>query len=225
MTFPTETVTFGDTEMLTRSGTFDAEMAREIFEDEYYTCDGWDIPADGIVLDIGGGIGAFAVFAAVHGAREVHTFEPIPESFRLLTTNVASFPTVFAEQAAVTVDAGTAFMSGFHPMPDGIINTGLPSVCDTGLAVPAVSIHDVLARRPRWDMVKLDIEGHEFPLLAALSATEFARIDVITMEFHHDDEATAYDRGLTLGAALESYGFKVEVQWAWGLQGRLRARR
>jgi hypothetical protein len=83
----------------------------------------------------------------------------------------------------------------------------------------------VLARRPRWDMVKLDIEGHEYPLLEALSAAEFARLDIITMEFHHDDEATAYDRGLELGRLLEANGFKVEVQWAWGLQGRLRARR
>jgi FkbM family methyltransferase len=214
-------VTFG---LEVRDGTFDAEMAREIFEDHYYTCEGWDIPPGATVLDIGGGIGAFAVFAALNGAAEVHTFEPIPESFDLLRLNTANLPIV-AEQAAVAVEPGTVHMSGFAPMPDGIINTGLPAISDVGTEVPAVGIHDVLARRDRWHVVKLDIEGYEYQLLEALTADEFAKIDVLTMEFHHNDEAATHERGQNLGSYLERFGFRAEVDWAWGLQGRLRARR
>jgi FkbM family methyltransferase len=220
-----ETVTYDGVQLLTRPGTFDTEMAREIFGDRYYTCGGWDIPAGATVLDIGGGVGAFAAFAASGGAGEVHTFEPIPESFDLLAANVAAWPAVIAEQAAVAVEPGTVRMSGFEPMPDGVINTGLPAISSSGTEVRAVGIHEVLARREHWDVVKLDIEGYEYELLAALTAAEFASIGFITMEFHHDDEATTHQRGLDLGVSLEAQGFTVEVAWAWGLQGRLRARR
>lgn len=225
MTFPVATVDYYGIELLTRIGTFDAEMAREIFEDHYYTCDGWDIPAGGTVLDIGGGIGAFAVYAAAHGAGEIHTFEPIPESFSLLAANVASIDSIIAEQAAVTVKTGPVKMSGFHPMDDGTINTGLPAISDDGLEVPGLSIHEVIARRIHWDLVKLDIEGHEYAVLEEMTPDELAKVDVFTMEFHGTDETTTHAQGLALGASLERHGFAVEVAWAWGLQGRLRARR
>lgn len=219
------TVTFDDVELTVRDGTFDTEMAREIFEGRYYTCDGWDIPQGATVLDLGGGIGAFAVFAAVNGAAEVHTFEPIPESFDLLLRNTAPFPSIIAERAAVAVEPGTVHMSGFAPMPDGVINTGLPAISDHGLEVPAVGIHDVLARRPRWDVVKVDIEGYEYELLEAFTDDEFAKVGFFTTEFHHDDPSTTRQRGETLAAHLTSKGFRCEVDWSWGQQGRLRARR
>ena len=221
----TDTVTLGDAELLVRAGTFDAEMTREIFEDRYYTCDGWDIPPDARVLDLGGGIGAFAVYAALAGAAEVHTYEPIPESFFFLLANVAPYPQIHPHRAAVATEPGVVRMSGFKPMPDGVINTGLPAISDAGLEVDAVSIHDVLTECERWDVVKIDIEGYEYELIEAMTDDELASVGIVTMEFHHHDETTTHQRGLNLAAHLEAKGFTVEVEWSWGLQGRLRARR
>jgi len=220
----TEIIRYGRIELEARSGTHDIEMAREIFEDRYYTCDGWDIPAGAPVLDIGGCIGAFAVFAVAHGARLVYSFEPIPESYALLIRNAAPWPAIMPVQGAVAVGGGYVTMSGFGPMEDGTINTGLPAISDTGLKVEAHSIHDVIKWQAGW-YLKLDIEGYEYELLESLSAEEMARIDVISMEFHHDDEATAYERGQRLAAYLHDFGFDTETDWSWGCQGRLRARR
>ena len=231
MTMPTTTLAYvtpdGDeVEFTARVNTHDIEMIREIWGDRYYTCDGWDVPHGATVLDLGGGIGGFAVFAAVAGARCVYTFEPTPDTFDLLAANVEPWPgTIIATEAAVTVEAGTVRMSGFEAMPDGAINTGLPAVSDEGIEVRAVSIHDVLAREPLWDVLKVDIEGHEYPLFEAMTADEWDRIETVTMEFHHDDEATCRTRGRDLGVLLMQRGFnRVDVDWAWGCQGRLRAR-
>lgn len=222
----TETVEFEGIEFEARSGTHDIMMLSEIFDDRYYTCDGWDVPDGAVVLDIGGGIGGFAAFAAAHGAERVYTFEPISESFELLLKNTEAYPCVWPEQAAVALAAGNVQMSGFAPMADGTINTGLPGIIDgLDFNAVAVGVHDVLAVSERWDVVKIDIEGYEYELLGALTDDEFAKISMITMEFHHDDEATTHRRGLKLAKYLESKGFTTEVSWAWGEQGRLRARK
>lgn len=224
--FDTEVVTHEGNPMRVRSGTYDIEMTREIWADRYYTEGGWDVVPGSTVLDIGGCVGAFAVFAAWCGAAAVHTFEPMPDSFALLTENVARFPNVIAENAAVAIESGEVLMSGFGEMGDGVVNTGTPAISSVGVVVPAVSIHEVLTREPSWDVVKLDIEGYEYPLIEALSADELAAIAMFTMEFHHPNAAEAKARGEQLGTYLAAHGFDdVEVSWAYGDQGRLRARR
>lgn len=223
---PTTTVVFDLAELEVRPGTFDAEMAREIFVDRYYTCDGWEMAPGATVLDIGGGIGAFAVYAAAGGASVVHTFEPVADNWALLVRNCAPYPTITAHRAAVATHTGTVRMSPATPMPDGTLNTGRPAIAETGVEVAAVDVHDVLALAPRWDVVKVDIEGYEYELLAALTPDEWAKVGTLTMEFHHDDERGARARGLDLAATIGAAGFPtVEVSYSWGEQGRLRARR
>lgn len=215
--------------MLVREGTADVDMVHEVFRDRYYTCDGWDLPAGGAVLDIGAAIGTFAVEAAEAGAAVVHSYEPIPESFGVLTRNVSPYPAVHPVNAAVAVESGGVTMTGFLDL-DGRVHTGSPEIGDRaapGLPVLAVGIHDALALEPRWDVVKLDIEGYEYALIEAMTADEFTRIGSIVMEFHHHgDEADTLSRGEYLADILRGHGFDdIEVAWAWGQQGRLRARR
>jgi FkbM family methyltransferase len=226
MSFDTEVIAFDGAEFVVRSGTHDIEMTREIFEDLYYTADGWDVPEGATVLDIGSSVGAFAVFAARSGARVVHAYEPMPDSFRLLIRNVEQYPAVRTRKAAVAVTSGEVFMSGFEPMDDGVVNTGTPAISASGTTAKAVSIHDVLTLESVWDVVKLDIEGYEYELIEALSEAELAKVQMLTMEFHHPVESETETRGHQLGAYLAAHGFSdVQVDWAYGQQGRLRARR
>lgn len=226
--FETEVIEFDGAELEARSGTHDIEMTREIFEDLYYTCDGWDVRPGAIVLDVGGSIGAFAVFAARAGAAQVHTFEPMKDSYSLLCKNTRPYSVVLPYPAALATAAGHVKMSSYEPMEDGVINTGTPAIDDTGsIEALAFNVHDVLEYEPHWDVVKLDIEGYEYELLESLTPEELDKIRMITMEFHHDgDESETKARGDELGLYLYRYGFsRVEVDWAYGQQGRLRARR
>ena len=215
--------------ILIREGTQDEDLVYEGFRDRYYTIDGWEIPGGAVVLDIGAAIGTFAVEAAEAGAAAVHSYEPIPESFGVLSRNAANYPAIRVVNAAVAVETGAATMAGYVEA-DGHIYTGQSAIWTgeqdgPGLTVAAVGIHDVLAAEAVWDIVKLDIEGHEYALIEAMTADEFAKIGSVVMEFHHDVEADTLSRGEYLAGIFEGHGFEVEVAWTYGLQGRLRARR
>jgi len=224
---PTEGVT-----LTARDATHDIEMVREIWGDRYYDIGaGWEVKPGDTVLDLGGGIGAFAVYAVEQGAAAVWTYEPVESSYALLERNTRSRPPVHATRAAVVADdVPTVRMDAAFALMDttlNVPNTGLPRVSPDGdTEVPAVSLVDVLALAERWDYVKIDIEGGEYPLFDVVSDEDLDRIGLITMEFHHDNESTTRQRGLDLGASLMARGFGVvEVGWAFGTQGRLRARR
>lgn len=59
------------------------------------------------VLELGGHIGSFAVWAIMRGAREVRGFEPHPENAELYRANTRGLP-VALHEAAVVAAAGSA---------------------------------------------------------------------------------------------------------------------
>ena len=59
------------------------------------------------VLELGGHIGSFAVWAIMRGAREVRGFEPHPENAELYRANTRGLP-VTLHEAAVVAAAGSA---------------------------------------------------------------------------------------------------------------------
>lgn len=224
-----QTSLFDGAVMKYRHATHDLEMMREIWKDRYYTEGGFDIPHGAVVLDLGGGVGGFTVFAAQQYAKKIYTFEPEPSSYDLLVTNTSRNPyaaTVTAYQAAVTVDGGKTHLSGFGLMEDGVtVNTGTPRVGDEGIEVESYSIHDVLGWESHWDVLKVDIEGYEVTLLNAFSREEFDKISMITMEFHGGSEEDAQANGKAIKDYLAAHDFEVAMNWAWGNQGRIQAKR
>lgn len=224
-----QTSLFDGAVMKYRHATHDLEMMREIWKDRYYTEGGFDIPHGAVVLDLGGGVGGFTVFAAQQYAKKIYTFEPEPSSYDLLVTNTSRNPyaaTVTAYQAAVTVEGGKTNLSGFGLMEDGVtVNTGIPRVGQDGVEVESYSIHDVLSWETSWDMVKVDIEGYEYELFSNFSEDEWDKIRIIAMEFHGDNEDHTQKMGSQLFSDLQSVGFEVRMNWAWGNQGRIQAKR
>lgn len=225
-----EHVNIGGVDFLVRPGTHDRMMLEEIFVDEYYTANGYTIPHGATVLDLGGGIGGFTVFAAKNYARRIHVYEPQPESRGILLKNLEGHrfaADVHVHSEAVTVAGGSVMLSGFELMDDGVtVNTGTPRVCETGgIAVASMALKAALGMENFWDVVKLDIEGLEYDLLYSLPDLCFDKIHMFTMEFHHDDENSTKAKGQELADFLCSKGYTVDLSWAWGCQGRIQAMR
>ena len=228
---PTEhsSITFDGAAMRYRIGTHDLEMLREIWEDRYYTDGGFDIPHGATVLDMGGGMGGFSVFAGQQYAKKVYTFEPEPSSYDLLVTNTSRnkyASTTVAYKAAITTDGEPTHLSGFSFMEDGVtINTGIPRVGSEGIPIQSFSIHEVLNWESYWDVMKVDIEGYEYELFDSMTHEEWGKIQMVTMEFHGDNENHTKESGQRLVNLLESVEFEVRRNWAWGNQGRIQAKR
>ena len=84
-----------------RTGTCDWWMIQEILKREEYKI---NLNKGDIVLDIGGNIGVFAVYAALKGVREIYSFECDPNNFPMLVDNTKSFPNIITVPFALFKD-------------------------------------------------------------------------------------------------------------------------
>jgi FkbM family methyltransferase len=159
-----------------------------------------------VVLDAGANIGMFSVWAARRwpGARAI-AVEPLARNVELLRRNLAlalpagTFDVVAA--AATTTDGEVTFGGG--AFTNGRV---LDGAADGGVTVPA---RDLFAIADGIDVLKLDIEGGEWPILADPRFT--ADLAPVIMLEHHPAGAPA---GQTPEVAaerlLEGAGYAVQ---------------
>lgn len=228
--------------MFVRKGTYDEWIPQAVGTDYREAPERF---AEGdVVLDVGCHIGSFSLLMAGRGARVVG-YEANRENYALASVNTRSAPLVRLRNAAVwrsDVPAGSAL---FVPSIEGP-NTGggavmYASVADattvqlargeqsralpeatngpTSHAVPTIGLDAVLEELGRVRLLKLDVEGSEYPIL--LTATRLDQVELIVGEYHvvtPEEMALLapaarvgdrpYSREL-LGRTLEAAGFDV----------------
>ena len=166
-----------------------------------------------LVLDIGCHTGAFCALAARRGASVVG-YEAGQANYALACINTTQLASVRIRWAAVWRSDRAPGRLRFVPFPEPA-NTGGGSVLFTdpnqhrrhallwGLTaaaatdsapadpgphdVPSVGLDAILGELGRVRVLKLDIEGAEFPVLA--TATMLHRVDLIVGEYHEFTEA------------------------------------
>lgn len=147
-----------------------------------------------LVLDIGANHGFASAYFAQRGA-DVLAFEPSPTVFRLLGENIEGNRLggrVTPVQAAVGERDGTAWLREAPDLGGGMSTIDPVFAATSGAAygaaveVPVRAIGAVLAQvAPRQvRLLKLDCEGSELAILAALGPAERGRIDAIAVEVH-----------------------------------------
>lgn len=145
---------------------------------------------DDVCLDLGANVGKVTRDLAATGAR-VHAVEPDPDNFAALSAAVGHLPNVTLHHAAVGAQSGRlrmfrssseAFMPG-NRTSQGVTGRFRPGQSDHGTAfeVEMVALDDLIARAGgRVALVKMDIEGGEFDILAAMEAGRL-RVDCAAM--------------------------------------------
>jgi len=161
--------------LLTRDGTTDNMTVKSI--GQYKSC---PIPKDAIVLDIGGHIGTFSVWAVEQGAGRVVAYEPEPDNFRMLSLNTNDMP-VETRNKAVTGDGRDVLL---HVKTSG--HTGGHSILFNGptrtnITVPSDRFIEVV-NEVQPQVIKIDCEGaeYEFDLPHSLPDS----VQFVTMEIH-----------------------------------------
>jgi FkbM family methyltransferase len=170
------------------------------------------------ILDLGANIGLFTLIALErYGPAALLTaVEPDPENMRLLEQNVRDNDVggrVTTIQAAAGTAAGTARLAaGLHE---------LSHLDERGnVEVPVVDFFDLAVGH---DLVKMDIEGGEWPILRDRRLPELAA-DVLVMEWHTrgceaPDPAAEAERLLATAGYrvrhLSPPGLSVGELWAW----------
>jgi FkbM family methyltransferase len=141
------------------------------------------------VLDCGANVGlASLFFRRLYPQARITAFEADPALFAMLEANLAAngAGTVEARHAAVWTSAGTLT---FHceGSDSGMIGS-LPGAVDgRAIEVPSIRLREVLEQGP-VDLLKLDIEGAEDPVLADCEPM-LEQVKAIVMDLHEFDPA------------------------------------
>jgi FkbM family methyltransferase len=168
--------------------------------------DGWTI------LDIGAGIGDFAIsIARTHPQSIVHAFEPFPESFALLqeNLNLNDVTNVRASPRAVGAENGTLELRAVSAQ--AVQQSTAAQHGTSAIRVPSITLDQLFAdlNLARCDYLKMDCEGAEYGILFNASQDTLGKISHLCLEYH--DGVTSYSH-IDLARFLEQHGFKVTSQ-------------
>ncbi len=140
------------------------------------------LPPGACVLDLGGNRGTFTRALAQRFGAKVCVAEPVPALFAL----IPELPGVRKLACAVGAETGTLTLR----LPNDRCATSHAHPATAGSPVVSVRqlcFRDFVAHFPdlgEIDLVKVDIEGSELGLFAAMEGADFARIRQLSVEFH-----------------------------------------
>jgi FkbM family methyltransferase len=188
----------------------DAWLVKEVCIERQYEAASRPIQDGWTVIDVGSGIGEFALDVATRFPRAVvWAYEPGEETFRLLEHNIATngLSNVRARRSAVGAESGLVLLQS---AAEGALATTLADG-GGGTPVDAVTLDSILRTNDiaRCDYLKIDCEGCEYPALLSASDDALGRIGVICLEYH---DRLAGRSHLELRERLERNGFQVSTQ-------------
>lgn len=175
-----------------RRNYMDASVLAEIFLSNCYVR-GLTIPDRPVVVDIGGYIGDFAVYAMKHlNARKVVVCEPSPRNWALLQKNVVNNhyeaniemvnkAVTSGEDVMLDVDApdrGQARVSAYYETSNRELKM-----------VPGIGLRKLMQEYEisTIDLLKIDCEGGEYSILLSTPCTVLERIRNLVFEYHEID--------------------------------------
>ena len=160
----------------------------------------------GTIVDVGANIGAASIyFAVLYPNARVHAFEPAPGNFALLAENTAPFENITAHEVGL-FDADKE-----APLFEGEYDPSTNSIGDSGLNTQRSRMVQLKDAKPFLhglhvddiDILKLDTEGCEMPILRSL-AEMIPAIKVIYVEYHDDEDRRVIDDLLSRDHILSS---------------------
>lgn len=159
------------------------------------------------ILDIGANIGAFCRWAMARWPYAmIHAYEPHPGNFKLLERTLGKLKAPIVPYNVAVLDKETTM-----PLYAGQYNCGEHSLFGAGGKHSGrvnVKVIDA-ATLPEADIIKMDTEGAELPILRQLSAAgKLAKVKAIMLEYHNAQDAIA------IGALLTAKGFALHAKKA-----------
>ncbi len=194
---------------------------KEIFMEDFYEIDELmkHVPASPVVVDIGANVGFFSFLIAAKAKNaKVFAFEPMTINQKLFQENLRRNKDVkhaiTVEQKAVT---GIETPSVKLFFDDRNENTEIPSVFadfskenTQSTEVPAISLKKIIEQNQLQsiDVLKLDCEGSEYPILYNSPEEIWPLIKCLCIEVHEIDTATRNYKSLS--AFLTNKNFKIK---------------
>jgi FkbM family methyltransferase len=188
--------------ILVRPWAEDVRIVKSIFAKKNYVNEFVSIMPNALVVDVGANIGAFTIFAA-QWAKKVFAFEPEPENFRLLCSNIElnKLTNVMPLRMAIAKKKGKQNFCLAEKQHSGSHSFFLQHY-QKKIEVKTLSLLDLIKKEAlaKIDFLKLDCEGSEAEIIEGLSLETAKKIEQIALEFHqiNDYSAEYLERKLTI---------------------------
>lgn len=191
---------------------------KEIFLSDFYDIRhlAGALPKAPVVIDIGGNAGYFAMMLVSRiPDATIHAYEAMPENYALYTANVDRNPglstQVHVHHAAVTgspTDSIEIFAEAEANSVTASVLREFDSHNTRSVRVPAISLADLMRAQglEKVDLLKLDCEGSEYPIIYESPRELWWGVDAIFLEVH---DLPGEGRNVTaLIAYLEDVGYR-----------------
>ena len=170
-----------------------------------------------MIMDVGANRGIFTSWCALNGAY-VTAYEPHPKAFQSLLEVVKLNKIdhqVFPVEAAISTHTGVmkldmstgSYFNSAQPSERSLRNQD-PEHNIFGVVVNCVSFTNAVGST-FWDVVKMDVEGAEFPILLGCPDSVFDQISFLTVELHSRDDVVGPEH-LQLKTRLNKHFHLVE---------------
>lgn len=176
-----------------RPYSIDGSALNEVWFERSYDPNAFGIPFDWSsakhIIDIGGHIGTFTIFAASQAKNAlIVTLEPEVSNYAMLTNNI----TTNALNARITTykkGLGNDQPITLYTFPGDRGGNSVSRTHDGGIpiTIETMSLQTIFDRHhiAVCDYLKIDCEGAEYEALYALPPEYFKRIRMIGLEYHH----------------------------------------
>jgi len=202
---------FGKDVILNLRNEGDHAIANELFLDNQYRfCDDVIRKAKYSVIDIGGHLGFFSLYASLLNSDvPIYTFEPHIGNYEILKKNLKDnkIKNVYPKQLAVNDKVGQTELKISKEDLNHSILTPIEPTGDTQI-VQTTTLERIFSKNGlgHCDLIKIDCEGAEFALIYATPNTILDKVSNIFLEYHDWIEGENSDE---LKRFLESKKFKV----------------
>lgn len=197
-----------------RSKTSDRTILNEIWLNNFYTPQKFEINENDIIFDLGSHIGFFSVFAAISAKKGiVYSFEPSPDSFKLLEKNISlnNIKNIKLINKAVACKSGIReFILSDNASGNHFASFG-GNQENKKITVPTINLEEFIKSNniSVIDFLKMDCEEAEYEIIFNCSPEIFKIIKKISMEYHNIDSS---QNATQLKKFLETMGFEVSVK-------------
>ncbi len=187
------------------------QTLREVFWRLDYQKDYCKINVNDVVVDIGGNIGVFAVYAQQFKPKHTYVLEPMEETFNYLNENLKGFDNVTTIKKAISKRGEDMKLiitkhSGCNMLES---HTGVNEVLgdEKMVSVKTININDFIEEYDikQIDFLKIDCEGGELDLFQTINL-EYLKNNIkkIVIEYH------SFEIYTFIRATLQNCGFDFE---------------
>ena len=210
--------------MKIRTGTTDLMALTNVWLIQEYLDDEFNIENNDVVLDIGGHIGLFALFASQFCKKgKIFCFEPIKENYDLLLENIElnAIKNIIPFNLAVYDDSKKVKM--YLNEDDAGHSIILPS--SKSIQTDSISLKKIFDdnKIDLCNFAKIDCEGSEYSIIDALPPEYLKRINKMAIEYHFADSKPELANNLI--SKIENAGFHVKKKPHYNDMGFLYVRR